>query len=83
MAKKKAEKRPKEKIYGNNIKVILSEIEMTQQELADLVGTNKTHISQIINGKKRCISLSTAAKISKVLKRPIDKVFIINESDEA
>lgn len=77
-----APKRQKEKIYGNNIKAILTESGMTQQELTDIVGTNRAHISQIINGKRRCISLSTAMKISKALGQPLEKVFIINESDE-
>ena len=82
MAKKASTKRPKDKIYGNNIKQILTETEMSQQELADIVGTNRAHISQIITGKKRCISLSTASKIARALKRPIDEVFIVNEDDE-
>ncbi len=76
------EKKAKEKIYGNNIREILMEIEMSQQELADLVGTNAAHISHIINGKRRSISLPIAMKIAKVLNRPVEEVFMLDEPIE-
>lgn len=73
------QKKPKEKLYGNNIKRILNEIEMSQQELADIIETNPAHLSRIINGQRRCISLPIAMKIAEALGRPVEEVFILNE----
>lgn len=82
--KAKKEKKPKEKLHSNRIRIILEEIGMSQQELADLIGSNAAHLSRIINGQRRCISLPIAIKISKILKRPVEEVFIYrnNESKE-
>jgi transcriptional regulator with XRE-family HTH domain len=74
-------KKAKEKIYGNNIREILEEKEMVQQELADLIDTNPAHLSRIINGKRLCISLPVAMKIAEALDRPVEEVFILNEPD--
>ena len=76
-------KKPKETLYGNNIKLILKHIGMTQQELADTVGTSKVHISKIVNGERRSISLPIAMKIANVLQRPVEEVFILNEPKES
>lgn len=82
MTTTKKPRKAKEKIYGNRIKIILSEIEMSQQELADLAfGGDKAYISRIINGKRRCISLPIAFKIANVLKRPIEEVFIYKHNE--
>mgnify|MGYP000238586359 CR=1 FL=1 len=78
--KAKTTKKPKEKLYGNNIKKILDEIEMSQQELADIVETNPAHLSRIINGQRRCISLPIAMKISEALGKPVEEVFILHET---
>lgn len=78
-------KKPKEKLHSNKIRIILDEIGMSQQELADLtLDGNAAHLSRIINGQRRCISLPIAIKISKVLKRPVEEVFIYkaNETKE-
>jgi hypothetical protein len=75
--KPKKVKKPKEKLYSNNIKMILDEIGMTQVELADLaVDGNTPYLSKIINGKRRHISLPIAFKIAKALNRPVEEVFI-------
>ena len=66
----------KEKIYGNRIKMILKESGMTQQELAKMTGLEPSHVSKIILGKRRCISLPIAFKISQALKKPIEEIFI-------
>ena len=59
-------RKPKDKLHSNKIRIILTEIGMTQQELADLaLGGDATHLSRIINGQRRCISLPIAMKISK------------------
>ncbi len=73
------EKKAKSKLYSNRIKIILNEIEMSQQELADLIETNPAHLSRIINGQRQCISLPIAYKIAKALKRPIEEVFQLNK----
>jgi DNA-binding XRE family transcriptional regulator len=70
-------KKPKEKLHSNRIRVILDEIGMTQQELADItLDGNAAHLSRIINGQRKCISLPIAFKISKALNKPVEEVFI-------
>ena len=76
-AKAKKIKKPKEKLHSNRIKIILEQIGMSQQELADLaLYGNAGHLSRIINGQRRCISLPVAIKISKVLNKPVEEIFI-------
>lgn len=75
--KPKKEKKPKEKLHSNRIKVILDEIGMSQQELADITfDGNSGYISRIIHGKRRCISLPVAFKIADALGKKIEEVFI-------
>ena len=77
-------KKPKEKLHSNKIKLILQEIGMTQAELADMaLEGNYSHLSLIINGKRRCISLPIAIRIAKALKRPIEDIFIYNKEIDA
>jgi DNA-binding XRE family transcriptional regulator len=73
---KEKKTKPKSKLYGNKIRQILQEIEMSPQELADRVETSPSHISRIINGQRRCISLPIAIKIALVLGRPVEDIFI-------
>ena len=76
------EKKPKSKMYSNRIKQILRETGMSQQELADLtLDGNAAHLSRIINGQRRCISLPIAIKISNALKRPVEEVFIYKNTE--
>lgn len=87
MIKKEKEKRvtrPKSKLHSNKIGQILDEIGMCQQELADrALDGNAPYLSIIINGKRRCISLPIAIKIARVLKRPVEEIFIYKfEEDE-
>jgi DNA-binding XRE family transcriptional regulator len=80
------EKKPKEKLHSNRIKQILEKIEMSQQELADIaLNGNSAHLSRIMNGQRRCISLPIAIKISKALGYPVEEVFIYkqNETEKA
>jgi DNA-binding XRE family transcriptional regulator len=75
-------KKPKEKLHSNKIRLILAEIGMSQQELADLtLDGNAAHLSRIINGQRRCISLPIAIKISNALNRPVEEVFILKNSE--
>lgn len=85
MAKKTNKtKKPKEKIYGNRIREILATTEMSQQELCDIaLGGDAAHLSKIINGKRRCISLPIAIKIANALKRPVEEVFIYKKDEKA
>lgn len=76
------QKKDKEKLHSNKIRVILNEIGMSQQELADLaLDGNAAHLSRIINGQRRCISLPIAIKICNVLKRPVEEVFILYKNE--
>lgn len=78
------EKKPKEKLHSNRIRQILAEIDMCQQELADLaLDGNAGYMSRIINGNRRCISLPIAIKIARVLKRPVEEVFIYKFKEDA
>lgn len=80
---KQKTKKPKEKLYSNKIRIILEEIQMTQAELADLaLNGNSAHLSRIINGQRRSISLPIAIKIANVLQRPVEEVFIYKYEDE-
>jgi len=75
--KMEVNKKNKEKIHSNKIREILLNKNMTQQELADLaLDGNTGHLSRIINGQRRCISLPIAMKISIALNLPVEQVFI-------
>lgn len=81
--KTKKDKKPKEKLHSNRIRIILEEIGMSQQELADLTcDGNAGYISRIINGQRRCISLPIAIKISQTLGRSVEEVFVYKSSEE-
>ena len=47
------ERKAKEKLHSNRIKIILEEINMSQQELADIaLDGNASYMSRIINGQR-------------------------------
>lgn len=70
-------RREKEKIHSNKIRMILEEQGMSQQELADLaLMGNSSFLSRIINGQKRCLSLTTALRIAKALNKQVEDVFV-------
>jgi len=76
-------KKPKEKIHSNRIRQILAQIGMSQQELADITLDGKSgHLSRIINGQRRCISLPIAMKIANALKMPVEEVFIYRPDEK-
>lgn len=82
MKDKAISKKEKESIHGNRIREILEQKQMSHIELADLaLGGNKGHLSRIINGQRRCISLPIAMKIAEALKMPVEEVFILNPDD--
>jgi DNA-binding XRE family transcriptional regulator len=79
----KKEKKAKEKLHSNRIRIILEEIGMSQQELADIaLDGNAGYMSRVINGNRRCISLPIAIKISQALNKPVEEVFIYKNGKE-
>jgi transcriptional regulator with XRE-family HTH domain len=72
----KKERKQKEKMYGNRIKEFLTKKQMYMQELADITEISLSHLSRIVNGQRRCISLPIAIKISQALKEPVEAVFV-------
>jgi len=72
-------KRAKTKVIENKIKENLEKNNMSQQELADRVNTNRSHISKIVNGKSPSISVAIALKIARELNTPVDELFIIEQ----
>lgn len=77
--KKRVVKKPKSKIYSNRIKAVLNETGMTQQELADRIETNPAHLSRIVSGQRKCISLPIAIKIAQALDRTVEELFDVKE----
>lgn len=62
------------KVLGNNIAQIRKEVKLTQQELADRIGMERTSLSQI----ETCAynpSAETMKKISDALDRPLGDIF--------
>ncbi len=74
---KKEVKVTKTKIKSNKIKKYLTELEMEQKDLAKKCNVSSEHISEIVTGKRKGITLSLAAKISKALKQPIENIFTL------
>jgi len=75
-------KKAKDKLHSNNLLQILKQQEMTQQELADITGIGKTHLTKIIKGQRRCISLPIAINIARALNVPIEQIFIYRKREE-
>lgn len=75
-------KKPKEKMYGNRINEMLKERQMTIQELSDLSGVRPSHLSRIISGQRRCISLPIAIKVAQALKNSVEEIFIYQKPPE-
>jgi plasmid maintenance system antidote protein VapI len=75
-------KKAKEKMYGNRIKQMLIDKQMTIQELSDISGVPPSHLSRIINGQRRCISLPIAIKIAQALETAVEQVFIYQKPVE-
>lgn len=68
---------PKYEIASNTIKANLNSIGMSPQEFADVCfNGEKAYVSRLIMNKVPQISLPVAFRIAKVLKQPIEKIFI-------
>jgi DNA-binding Xre family transcriptional regulator len=74
LLRKAKPKKPKETIK-NRLGEVLAEKQMTQQELSDLTGLYPSHISEIITGKRKGVTLPTALKISQALNVEITDIF--------
>lgn len=72
---KKAKPKKQKEGNANRIAEILIEKAMTQQELADLTGLYNSHISEIVSGNRKGVSLNVAIKIAKALEMPIEDIF--------
>lgn len=72
-------KKPKEKLYGNRIRQLLSERKMSQAELSDISGIPTSHLTRIINGKRMCVSLPIALKLAEALKTPVENLFLLRK----
>lgn len=66
------------KTVGNNLKSLRKEKDLTQADLAALVGLARVSINSIENGRF-IPTIETALRISKVLETPIDEIFWIKE----
>lgn len=64
----------------NRIKVERAENDMTQADLAVKVGASRQSINAIEKGKF-VPSTTLAIKIARQFKKPVEEIFIIDESD--
>jgi DNA-binding XRE family transcriptional regulator len=69
--------RPKKQKDGisNNLVQILADANMTQQELADLTDLYPSHISEIVRGVRKGVTLPIAIKIAKALNMQVEDIF--------
>jgi transcriptional regulator with XRE-family HTH domain len=70
-------KKERQKIEGNRITELLEIKGISQAQLCERTGMDKSHISRIISNKMLGITLPIAYKISVALDEPIENVFII------
>ncbi|MDG1277364.1 MAG: helix-turn-helix transcriptional regulator [Algoriphagus sp.] len=64
----------------NSIKVERAKLNLTQQDLADLISVSRQTINSIEAGKY-VPSTVLALKIAKVFKVPMEEIFELEESD--
>ena len=76
------QKKAKDKLHSNKLLQLINEQEMTQQELSDITGIGKTHLTKIIKGQRRCISLPIAINIARALNKPIEEIFIYRKEED-
>ena len=56
------------------VKPLRKRQKLTLQEVADLVGTSKSHVWELENGKRNEPSLSMAVRLAKALKVSVNKL---------
>ncbi|WP_019207355.1 helix-turn-helix transcriptional regulator [Phocaeicola abscessus] len=64
----------------NNIRVERAIKRITQQQLAERIGVSRQTINAIESGKYIPSTL-LALKMSKVFEKPVDDIFLLEESD--
>lgn len=74
--KTRIKKKP-EAIKQNTIQKAMEAKGITQSEMCRKLKMDKSHLSRIISGQKKNISLPIALKIAKFLEVPVDKLFKI------
>ena len=74
LIKKPKAKKQKDGI-SNRIGEVLIEKSMTKQELADLTELYPSHISEIISGKRKGVTLPIALKIANALGMKVEELF--------
>lgn len=60
--------------FGINLRQLMNELDMTQAELADLVGITQAAVSQILNGE-RVPSVETVLKILNKIPVKFERLF--------
>lgn len=79
--------RPSQYAFGRNIRILLAERQMTQQELADRMGVTKETIYNHMHGR-RSVSLPSLMAYARVLDVPMsalvdpDGVRVVVKADE-
>lgn len=61
---------------NNKVREIRISLGMSQHELAEKAGISRTIVWQLETGKKKSINSATMLKISKVLNKPIEDIFL-------
>ena len=74
--------RAPKRIYSHRIKDVMKIANLSQAELSDLIGTTPAHIGNILGGKRPCISLAVALKISEILKTPVEELFFLKRRNK-
>ena len=64
----------------NRLKVARAEMDLTQEELAKLVGVSRQSINAIESGRY-VPSTVLALKMAQVFGKPVEEVFMLDESD--
>lgn len=64
----------------NRIRVARAERRLTQQQLADAVGVSRQTINAIESGKF-VPSTVVALKIARAFKRPVEEIFLLEDTD--
>ena len=68
------------KHFGATVRITRKTLNMTQEELADTAGINRSHMGQIERGKKNA-TIETIARIAKALHCSAGQLLDYTESD--
>jgi len=68
------------KHFGATVRINRKTLNMTQEELADTAGINRSHMGQIERGKKNA-NIETIARIAKALHCSAGQLLDYTESD--